>query len=146
MYLLLAVPPKFGLTCYGSGDSLGITYNCTLAEKVISVQCFVDNQLQQNCMFNTDNMTQQLSRYINYYVFSMILGSLPLHLPHAKYSVGIHAVAIVFEQLLEVQSLKHFMIFKVYMSLEYIHFILYTMTVEFFLFYIIIIIIIYVKC
>ena len=97
MYLLLAVPPKFGLTCYGSGDSSGITYNCKLAEKVISVQCFVDNQLQKNCMFNTDNMTQQLSRYINYYVFSMILGSLPLHLPHAKYSVGIHAVAIVFE-------------------------------------------------
>ena len=51
----------------------------------------------KNCMFNTDNMTQQLSRYMNYYVFSMILGSLPLHLPHAKYSVGIHAVAIVFE-------------------------------------------------
>ena len=26
-----------------------------------------------------------------------ISGSLPLHLPHAKYSVGVHAVAIVFE-------------------------------------------------
>ena len=26
-----------------------------------------------------------------------ISGSLPLHLPHAKYSVGVHAVDIVFE-------------------------------------------------
>ena len=49
------------------------------------------------CSTQTIIMTQQLSKYMDYYVFSMILGSLPLHLPHAKYSVGIHAVAIVFE-------------------------------------------------
>ena len=94
MYFLLAVPPKFGLTCYGSGDSLGITYNCTLAEKVTSIQCFIDNQLKKNCMFNADNVTQQLSIIMS---FPAISGSLPLHLLHDKYSVGIHAVAIVFE-------------------------------------------------
>ena len=67
-----------------------------------------------------------------------ISGSLPLHLPHAKYSVGVHAVAIVFETTAGSTKFETlYDIQGIYMPHEYIHyiqFLLSTTTEESFVF------------
>ena len=45
----LAVAPKFGLNCEGTGDASGLTYNCTLDEEVTALQCYVDGQAITDC-------------------------------------------------------------------------------------------------